>query len=148
QHFYPYFDVVRTDWAAARTAALRSAATDADAAAFHATLDRLVAALHDGHGNVGGPGIAFGAVDVPVGWAEGRVFVTQVGDSAAAKGVRRGDELLTVDGRRVDSLLAERSERVSGATPQWVRTRALGALLNGDPGSSATLHVKGADNAV
>jgi len=146
QHFYPYFDVVKTDWEAARTAALRSAATDRDASAFQETLERLVAALHDGHGNVGGPARGLAAPDVQLGWAEGRVFVTQVGDSAAAKGVRRGDELLSVDTRRVDSLLAEKSERTSGATPQWVRTRALSALLTGDYGNPVTLRLRGTDN--
>ena len=75
------------------------------------------------------------------------MFVTAVGDTAAANGVRRGDELLAVDNRRVDSLLAEGSSRASGATPQWIRTRALGSLLVGDFGSSVQLRLRGSDNA-
>jgi hypothetical protein len=52
QHFYPYFDEVDVDWEAELRKALRSAATDTDTASFHATLKRLIAALHDGHGLV------------------------------------------------------------------------------------------------
>lgn len=146
EHFYPYFDVVKTDWEAARAAALRSAATDADADAFQATLERLVAALHDGHGNVYRPANALGAPDIQLGWAEGRVFVTQVGDAAAANGVRRGDELLSVGTRTVGDLMAEKSTRVSGATPQWVRARTLSALLAGEFASTVTLGLRGSND--
>ncbi len=52
EHFYRYYDVVHTDWPAARAVALRAAATDSSADQFDATLERLVAALHDGHGRV------------------------------------------------------------------------------------------------
>ena len=52
QHFYPYHDEAAADWPAALREALSSAATDADAAAFHDTLRRLVARLRDSHGAV------------------------------------------------------------------------------------------------
>ena len=148
EHFYPYFDVVQTDWPAARAAALRTAATDAGTGAFQATLGRLIAALHDGHGFVSPALRVVAAPDVQFGWADGRIFVTAVGDSAAANGVRRGDELLAVDRRRPDSLLAEASTRISGATKQWVRTRALAALLAGDFGTSVRARLRGADGTV
>jgi hypothetical protein len=90
QHFYPYFDVVRTDWTAALRRALTRAATDRDATAFDETLERLVAALRDGHGNVSRAAAMRATADVRLGWIEGRVIVTGVGDSAAAAGVRRG----------------------------------------------------------
>jgi len=52
QHFYPYFDVVKVDWARELSTALQQAALDADERALRRTLRILVAALHDGHGNV------------------------------------------------------------------------------------------------
>src|SRR5262249_58445864 len=52
QNFYPYFDVVDTDWPRELERALTTAATDADARAFRDTLLRIVAALHDGRGRV------------------------------------------------------------------------------------------------
>ena len=48
QHFYPYFDVVGTDWTAQLPVALRRAAEDRDVIAFERTLQRLVARLRDG----------------------------------------------------------------------------------------------------
>ena len=147
-HFYPYFDVVHTDWPAALDAALRSAATDADGDAFRATLQRLLAALHDGHGFVrvaSGPQMQ--THDVHFAWAEGRVLLTAVGDSAAASGLEVGEELLAVDGVPTQTALAERSTRIPGATPQLIRSRALDRLLDGDPGTRAQLRVSAADGA-
>jgi C-terminal processing protease CtpA/Prc len=145
-HFYPYFDVVHTDWPAALDAALRSAATDADGDAFRATLQRLTVALHDGHGFVRvSSGAQLQTHDVHFDWAEGRVLVTAVGDAAAASGLKFGDEVLAVDGVPVQTALAERSTRISGATTQVIRKRALDRLLDGDPDSRAKLHVSAAD---
>ena len=147
-HFYPYFDVVHTDWPRALVAALRSAATDADGDAFRATLQRLMAALHDGHGFVR---VSWGAQlqthDVHFEWAEGRVLVTAVGEAAVASGLKFGDEVLAVDGRPIQAALAERSTRISGATPQFIRHWALRELLDGDAGTRAQLRVSTADGA-
>ena len=52
QHFYPYFDVVQSDWDQALTTALKSAATDDSGVKFLSTLRRMMSALHDGHGRV------------------------------------------------------------------------------------------------
>ena len=145
-HFYPYFDVVHADWPAALDAALRSAATDADGDAFRATLQRLMAALHDGHGFVrvsSGPQLQ--THDVNFDWAEGRVLVTAVGDAAAASGLKFGDEVLAVDGLPTQAALAARSTRLSGATPQFIRHWALRQLLDGDARTRAQLRVSTAD---
>ncbi len=147
-HFYPYFDVVHTNWPAALDAALRSAATDADGDALRATLQRLMAALHDGHGFVrvaSGPQVQ--RHDVHFEWVEGRVLVTAVGDAAAASGLQFGDEVLAVDGLPTQTALAERSTRISGASPQVIRHRAVRRLLDGDPRTRAQLRVSGADGA-
>ena len=147
-HFYPYFDVAHTDWPGALDAALRSAATDADGDAFRATLQRLMSALHDGHGFVrvaSGPQLQ--THDVHFAWAEGRVLVTAVGEAAAASGLRFGDEVLSVDGLPTQAALAERSTRLSGATPQFIRWWALRELLDGDPDTRAQLRVSAADGA-
>jgi C-terminal processing protease CtpA/Prc len=142
QHFYPYFDVVSTDWPAALQRALREAATASSDSAFDATLDRLIAALRDGHGNVVRSGRVWVFPDVRLGWVEHRVVVTAVGDSAAAAGVRRGDEVVSVDGRPVDVALDEAEERTSGATPQWIRQVALRKMLAGAPGTVVELGLR------
>jgi len=87
EHFYPYFDVVRTDWPGARDAALRAAATDSTADQFDATIERLIAALRDGHGRVNRLARALATTDLQLTSAEGRVIVTALGDSSTATGV-------------------------------------------------------------
>lgn len=142
QHFYPYFDVVHTDWTAALRRAFTKAAVDNGDTSFDTTLQRLVAALRDGHGNVYRRGVVLASPDVALGWVEERVVVLAVGDSARAAGVRAGDELRAVDGRPVAEALRDAEERTSGATPQWVRHAALRKLTLGPPGSVAVLRLQ------
>lgn len=144
QHFYPYFDLTKTDWPAELRAALSRAAIDANADAFQITLNRLVAALGDGHGAVAGRlQQPFGP---PVVWtmAEGRVTALVVqGDI----GVRPGDALVSVDGRPIADVLAAKEALISGATPQWIRYRALQELLAGARGRLIALELDPIDPA-
>ncbi len=142
QHFYPYFDVVHTDWPAALRTALNEAALDSDATAFDGTLQRLIAALHDGHGNVLRTTVVQAAPDVLLGWVENRIVVLAVGDSARALGVHIGDEIVAVDGRSAMAKLRDAEARTSGATTQWVRHAALSKVLLGIPGTVAVLRLR------
>lgn len=143
QQFYPYFDVVKTDWMATLRRSLTAAATD-DETSFAGTLRRLVADLHDGHGGVY-PAANFVAPDVRLDWIEGSVVVTAVGPGTT--GVNRGDVVTTIDGRAAAELLQERSQFVSGATPQWIRNVALPNLLSGARGTSIALGLRGASGS-
>lgn len=125
QHFYPYFDVVEADWESELPKALSAAAQDEDERAFLDTLRRMVAALHDGHGNV------FHASDsrplrLPFrwDWIDGELVVTQVGKSLEGA-LAPGDVVETIDGRKASAVFAEAEALISGATPQWRRFRAL-----------------------
>jgi len=142
QHFYPYFDVVHTDWSAALERALSEAATDTGIVAFDATLERLIAALHDGHGNVVRSGRSLASPDVAFDWVEGRVLVTAVGDSASGSGVVRGDEVVAIDGHPIGVVLHDVEERTSGATPQWIRHVALRKIAIGAPGTTVLLTLR------
>jgi uncharacterized protein (TIGR03437 family) len=126
QHFYPYFDVVETDWPAALAAALGSAATDSGTDAYFVTLSRLWAALHDGHGWVWGPQTITMA-PLMWDWVEDQLVVTVV-KSAQGQGVVKGDRVLRIDGTPAESALAAKQQLISGATPQWILYRALMAL--------------------
>ncbi len=142
QHFYPYFDVVETDWPGALRAGLSAASTDDGEAAFLRTLRRLVAALHDGHGNVRGPGDPHThRLPLVWEWVEDRLVVTHA-DPAAAPGLPRGTVVLAIDGRPPAELLAEAEEQISGATPQWRRHRAVGRLAWGGKDASVRLTVQ------
>ncbi|HEX6902284.1 MAG TPA: S41 family peptidase [Thermoanaerobaculia bacterium] len=126
QHFYPYFDVVQTDWPAELRRALSSAATDRDDLAFVDTLRRLVAALHDGHGGVYYPNNSF-RMPLLWDWVEDQLVVTRVAPEGAGE-LRRGDVILTLDGRPAREALAAAEELISAATPQWRRYLGLGRI--------------------
>jgi C-terminal processing protease CtpA/Prc len=144
QHFYPYFDVVGTDWPQALRQALQTAATDADERAFLDTLRRLVATLHDGHGNVGHKSDSdFAAPPLKLAWVEGHLVVTWCAEQGADK-LKPGDVLLKIDGKPVQELLAEKEQLISAATPQWFHARVGAELLRGAPGSSVTLELQAA----
>ena len=141
QHFYPYHEIIRTDWPAALRRGLTEAAVAVDDAQTDATLEHVVAALRDGHGNVFRQTATRAIADVVLRTVEGRVVVSARGDSATAAGLRLGDEVLAIDGIPIADGLRDAEARVSGATPQWVRYVALRRLLTGAPGS-VTLRVR------
>jgi hypothetical protein len=123
QHFYPYFDVCGADWAGVLSETLARAASDADEAAYGVTLQRMVAALGDGHGNVvsmntGRPS----PLNAVFAWAGASLVVARVGEGV--KGVQVGDEVLSVGGLPIGAWYASSRERISAATEQWARWRA------------------------
>lgn len=141
QHFYPYFDVVRTDWPKALTTALQSAAADKDEKEFLITLRRLLAALKDGHGGVYVQGQALMAPPVVFGWVQNQLVVTQVGE-AAGQPIERGDAVLSIDGKPTAQALAETEALISGATPQWIRYRAVSELGARPPDQPLMLEIE------
>ena len=146
QHFYPYFDVVKVDWPAELTRALRSAATDRDEAAFLRTLRRLIAALDDGHGSVALMSVPQN-VTLPLRWlAIGDALVVTAVDPAAS-GLRVGDEVVAIDGKPVPETLREAEAMVSGATPQWRRWIAQNQLASGAAGTNVALTIRNADGS-
>lgn len=144
QHFYPYFDVVRTDWPAALREALTSAATDRDELAFRDTLRVLVAALHDGHGNVGlstQDWTKYASLPLALRWIEDRLVVAAVTPGKADR-IKPGDVVLSLDGVPAAEALAKRERLTSGATLQWIRWNAVNRLSRGLIGESAKLKIQ------
>jgi hypothetical protein len=142
QHFYPYFDVVKTDWPGELRRALTKAATDPDEHAFLNTLRRLVAGLHDGHGNVALGSAAARLFYPPLlwDWIEGRLVVTRVAPEGPGS-LKPGCVVMKVDGRLAAEALAEQEQLISGATPQWRQYRALVQLAEGAKDSEVTLDI-------
>jgi len=141
QHFYPYFDVVKTDWSAALPHALSSAATDSDETAFLHTLRTMMAELQDGHGQVFQPSEPR-AWSLPLlfGWVEDELVVTRVADESLD--VRAGDLVVRIDGKDAKQLFAEVQRLEPGATPQFKRWGALQRLRSGGKDSEVTLELK------
>ena len=139
EHFYPYFDVVGTDWVAELPKFLQRAASDQGEAAFTETLQRMVAALHDGHGAVNKASNR-GLLPLQWDWVENSLTITAVGPSVT--GVAVGDTVLTINGKNASAALTASEELISGATPQWIRYRALQDLLTGPGNATANLQVE------
>jgi C-terminal processing protease CtpA/Prc len=139
EHFYPYFDVVNSDWNEILRPALEQAAIDATDADFTLTLRHLLAGLRDGHATVVHPADAPFVPPVALDWLEGQLVVT---DAAPATGLARGDLVIAVEGAPAPLALEERERSISGATPQWLRTRALQEVLSGAAGSVIRLRVE------
>jgi C-terminal processing protease CtpA/Prc len=143
QHFYPYFDVVETDWPAALRTALRSAAEDADDAAYCDTLGRLAAKLHDGHAGAQCPSDAGGfAPALRWAWIEDRLVITQVAPGALDN-LKPGDTVTTIDGRPAAEALADAEQTISAASPQARRhIAAARELRRGPRGSGMVLGIQ------
>ncbi len=142
QHFYPYFNVVNTDWPAALRSALSTAATDPDERAFLDTLRRLVAALHDGHGRVYNPSIPSPSYTLPFNWdwIQGQLVVTSALNQGQAPAA--GDVVLRLNGKPAATALENVESLISGATPQWIRMRGLADLRYGNKDESLVLEVQ------
>ena len=124
QHFYPYFDVVETDWEAALPAALTKAAEDTDERAYLNTLRESVAKLHDGHGNVCcSAAQQMTTLPLALAWAGDDLVVVGKQDSVPAS-VTIGDALVAIDERPIAECYAEVSKRISAATEGWRRWSA------------------------
>lgn len=148
QHFYPYFDVVPTDWNAVLLRGLAKAAEDADERAFLATLQEMVAQLQDGHGAVIrgdlGPNSFFPLL---LEWA-GEDLVVTGKLSGVPDEVKLGDVVESIDGQGVADLYAEVSKRISAATDGWRRSASQQwflAYLKTDANPSVTLRRPGSE---
>jgi C-terminal processing protease CtpA/Prc len=140
QHFYPYFDVVGTDWRAELPRALLTAATDTDAAAFSRTLNRMVAALKDGHGYVQDWNSA-GSSNPSLGLTLlGETPVVKFSTGSAAS-VPTGSRILSVDGEAVAVRMARLRSEISAANPGWMAVRLERQLLLGPAGTRVRLEV-------
>ena len=140
EHFYPYFDVVKTDWSAVLPRMLERAATDKDESAFNETMNRMIAELHDGHAQFP-KGALSASLPIEWDWIEDRLVITAVGDSIKGK-ISPGDAVLKIDGRPAAEALSDKEALISGATPQWIRFRALQQLTRGRTGQVARLTIE------
>lgn len=145
QHFYPYFDVVAVDWAAALDEALVASVQANDGEVFRAALERMIAALADGHANVLTEGTrgTTGGLPLTFEWIEDAAVVV----ASATPLVRRGDVLAAVDGVPTLQRIGDVERRISGS-PQWRRVRAMGRLAQGPRGQEARLTLRRGDAEV
>lgn len=144
QHFYPYFDVVDTDWDAALTQTLQRALTDRDTEEHLQTLQFMMAHLDDGHGSVFHPSLRETApLPLRVDRIEDEIVITAVDDSLLGDDpcIQRGDVVATIDGEDAETRVAEAKRFISGS-PQWNEYRALGGFGRGERGTDVSLTIQ------
>lgn len=147
QHFYPYFDVVAVDWAVELPRALKSAAIASDRATAGETLSRLVAALKDGHGNVGfADRNRDGFFPAAVRWCGEDLVVCGLHESA--KDISKGEVVLAIDGTSTAQLYADMCEQVSAATDGWARSRTQSMFATWPTANPAKVKLRRLDGSI
>lgn len=142
-HFYPYFDVVRVDWDVELRRALRDAAAAGDACALRTTLARMVAALRDGHGSVRHRCQPMAALPFLLAHVEGRPIVIAAHEEA--RGVRVGDEIVSIDGEPIARRLARLRQEIGATTARYAHSVETGAVLMGPAGVDVRVGLVHAD---
>ena len=114
RHFYPYFDDDGRAWDEGLAGWLADAAAAPGDRAYRVVLERMVARLNDGHGDVGPSTEAFA---LPLVWqrVEGALVITGL-PSGADPGLSVGDVVLALDGQPIAERLAEKQALVSAST--------------------------------
>lgn len=132
QHFYPYFDVVGTDWMATLGPALADAAIAPGYAAQHANLRRLLSLARDGHGFLSHPSEPGGGM-MPWSWqwAEGALVIARVAPQCAGCDLAPGDVVTSIDGVATDAAIAARMAERTMATVHHTRLLAIDSLRDG-----------------
>jgi hypothetical protein len=138
EHFWPYWDVVSIDWKAELDRALVDSLDDHDVDEHIATLERLSAAVPDGHIDIGCPGESeHGYLPFAVDLVENQVVITSSADHA----IERGDVLVSIGGQTALDSLSWEEMFVSGSA-QWKAVRGLRRLGRGRIGSSLPLRLQ------
>ncbi|WP_018476233.1 S41 family peptidase [Pontibacter roseus] len=146
QHFYPYFDIVKTDWDQDLHQALASAYTDQTATDFQKTLQLLTAKLKDGHVWVTtSESKATHLPPIAWEWVENKLVITAVYDEAIP--LAKGDIVTSIDGTTPEAYFENLHQYISAATPGWLNHRAKSESLLGEPESTLHLTVLQADNS-
>jgi C-terminal processing protease CtpA/Prc len=147
QHFYPYFDVTRTDWGLALREAIRKSYVDRTEADFQRTLQEMTAKLRDGHLRViKQPTEARFTLPIAWEWVEDRLVVTKSLDRNSP--LAAGDVVTSINGESPEAYFKEVYRYISAATKGFLAHRAQAEALLGEEGSSLGLKVRGADNIV
>jgi len=121
-HFFPYFDVIDTDWNKVLTETLKNALTNTRKKDFFITLSRMIAQIEDGHGWFENPEQWYN-LPVRTELVENKIVITTSRDTI----LKRGDVIKKIDGELAMKVLNEKEKLISGS-PQLRRYRALNIL--------------------
>ncbi len=118
QHFYPYFDVIETNWEKVLSETLEETYSNTDKADFTKTLSKMVAKLEDGHGVVYGEGMHHLPIRTEL--IEQNIVITASNNPQ----FKTGDIVKKVNEIRAGKVQTEMEKLISGS-PQLKQHRAL-----------------------
>ena len=143
RHFYPYFEDGGREWDRTLSRWLQDAAAASDGPEFVAVLERMVARLDDGHGEVEPRPEPY---SLPLVWqpVEGALAITGLpaGDQA---GLSVGDVVLGIDGMPIAERMSGEEDYVSASTAHRRTWRAAERLLFREADRLVDLQILGAD---
>jgi C-terminal processing protease CtpA/Prc len=147
--FYPYKSLIGENWDDQFRAALPAVEQARDSLEYAKAIAAFASHIHDTHVSVGSMPLRSFTGAVSIGAAarliENQLVITRIADSSAARaGLRVGDVVVSVDGEAVSARIRRLSPYFAASTPQSLRFRLEGSLLNGSDASPARLVVRAA----
>lgn len=139
QHFFPYFDVVDTDWDAALTEALKISYEDENEIDFLKTLKKFTSKLQDGHVDVFLDGDTTTQYVLPFEWEwiENRLLITNVLSDEINLNV--GDIVLEIDELSSSIFFDNARQYISSPSETWMENKVSRHTLRGKKGTSVQL---------
>lgn len=131
QHFYPYFDVIKTNWERVLSETLTKAIHDKDRKEFLNTLRQMMAYLDDGHARVRDLLGKYGRLPIKLELVEGQVIVTYSEDTTEFS---VGDVIIGFDEKNIHDELLQAESLISGSK-QWKQAIALEKICIGSQDS-------------
>lgn len=149
---YAYWDRARTDWDRVRDLYRPRAAEVRSRREFLGVLEDVIEELYDPHAHVGAntatsPRLVPTGTDLWAAWRGGRATITDVrpGSAAERAGIRPGMEVVSVDGRAVADVIAERRPSALREPDPAADDWALRAALAGRQNAPVRLDLRTAD---
>lgn len=147
QHFFPYFDVAKTDWTRDLGSAFADALDDKDGNDFLKTLQKFTAKVKDEHTRVfwgKDQNAYFPAITWE--WVENKLIVTKVLNKSVP--LTKGDIITAIDNQAPEAYFKNIEQYISAATPGGLTDRAQTESLQGGKGTSLQISYLNHDNVL
>lgn len=145
QHFFPYFDVAKTNWSNDLGIALTDAIEDKNSYDFQKTLQKLTAKVKDGHTVVSGPGDGnYYYPAITWEWVENKLVITNVLDKSLP--LVKGDIITAINSQPPEGYFKNAEQYISAATPGGLVHQAEDQSLRVPNGSTMRLSFLDRDN--
>jgi C-terminal processing protease CtpA/Prc len=149
QYFHAYSDLYDAPWEDQLERYIPRFEAARDSIEYGVAVAELMTHVHDSHGFVRAPGLRalWGRAPLPlhVRFIEGRAIVTHIPSDSLARGVRVGDEILSVDGEPLRHRITRISRLIPSSNKAGLRRDALDLALRGSDSSYANLRLRGAN---